>query len=282
MTTDRIGRLQGRERNAPGPGDLGLNLVTLRGGLEPDKLWENLALARRAGFAGAGVWIPTIERWLAGGRTMAQLGQAVRDSGLQLHELCFVGVLDEEGKVADRRKEFDWAAELGAGAVVSIYGRPQNPLERVRADWAAFVQQVEPAGVPAAFEFIGPWQRYNSPLSAWQVVEAGPGLGTIVFDTFHFWRGGCELGQLAQVPGERISLVHLNDAKDVPREQAKDADRTYVGEGVLPLRQIVGALAENGFAGPFSVEIFGEAQQGDPTEVSARAFASAAALLAKT
>ena len=258
---------------------VGLNLVTLQNGQEADCLEANLDCVRAAGFQGVGLWVRTIQQWLDSGRTLAHLGEAVRARGLEVHELCFVGVLDEAGEVADRGREFEWAAALGAGAVVSIYGQPDSPLEKVRRDWAAFVEKIAATGVPAAFEFVGPWAQYNSPLSAWQVVQAGGELGTIVFDTFHFWRGGGELSQIGQVPGERISLVHLNDANDVPREAARDADRTFPGEGILPLKQILGALLGNGFAGPFSVEIFGPVQEQDPGVVSRRAHESAVSVL---
>ena len=83
-----------------------------------------------------------------------------------------------------------------------------------------------------------------------------------------------------QVPAERIALVHLNDAKDVPREQAKDSDRTYPGQGVIPLEEMLGKLVANGYAGAVSVEIFGDCQEGDPDEVARRAYESASALIA--
>jgi 2-keto-myo-inositol isomerase len=254
---------------------IGLNLVTLRNGQDAAALLPNLDRVRAAGFQGVGLWVSTIRQWLTGGKTLAGLVQEVHSRGLEIHEVCFVPVLDEQGNVADQGEVFAWARELEAPAVISIYGQPDQPLEKVRRDWARFVGKVADTGVAAAFEFIGPWKQYNSPLSAWEVVRAGPESGTIVCDTFHFWRGGGDLTQLDKVPGGRISLVHFNDVRDVPREKAQDSDRTYPGEGVMPLRRMVAALRRNGFAGPFSVEIFGPVQQDDPDQVSARAYRSA-------
>ena len=258
---------------------VGLNLVTLKNGLDGACVEENLDRVSRAGFAGVGLWVPTIEQWLASGRTVAQLAREVAGRGLAVHELCFVSVLDEAGRVADRRNVFEWAQELGCSTVVTIYGNPEAPLERIRADWAAFVEKVQDTGVSPAFEFVGVWPRYNSPLEAWQVIQAGPDLGSMVFDTFHFWRGGGDLDQIGAFPAERINLVHLNDAKDVPREKAVDADRTYPGEGVMPLKEILRALVESGLVGPFSVEIFGEVQQQDPDQVAAHAYQATRTLL---
>jgi 2-keto-myo-inositol isomerase len=258
---------------------VGLNLVTLKNGRDAAALPDNLERLRRAGFQGVGLWVQTIQEWLDSGRTVEQLAGETKSRGLEVHELCFVPVLDEAGKVADRRRTFEHASALGAGAVICIYGNPEAPLEKVRQDWSSFVRNVEDLRVPAAFEFIGPWPQYNSPLGAWRVIQAGPELGTIVLDTFHFWRGGCDLSQIGQVPARRISLVHLNDVKDVPQAKAVDADRTFPGEGILPLKEVLRGLAAEGFTGPLSVEIFGEAQQQDPDEVSLRAYRCTAGLL---
>ncbi len=259
---------------------IGLNLVTLRDGREAGRLGENLDRVSSAGFQGVGLWVSTIEQWLEAGRTVEQLAGEVQARGLEVHELCFTRVLDDDGRVADASEVFGWARTLGAPAMITIYNSGQADRPQAQSDWSAFVRNIEKTGVAAAFEFIGPAPQYNSPLRAWEVIQAGPELGTMVFDTFHFWRGGGDLSQIGQVPAGRVSLVHLNDCNDVPRDQAADADRTYPGEGVMPLPDMLGALIAAGFAGPFSVEIFGAVQEQDPDEVAAQAYRSAASLLA--
>ncbi len=254
---------------------IGLNLVTLRNGRDADLVTETLDRVRRAGFHAVGPWAETLQGWRESGRSMADLAREIEGRGLKADEICAAGVLEPDGAVARPRELFEWAAELGVPAVISIYGQPSNPLDKVRDDWAEFVRGVEDIGVSPAFEFIGPWPQYNSPLQAWEVIRTGPALGKMVFDTFHFWRGGCDLTEIGRFPGERVALVHLNDVKDVPRETARDTDRTYPGEGVIPLGETLSGLIESGFAGPFSVEIFGEVQGQDPDEVAARAFEAA-------
>jgi len=258
---------------------IGLNLVTLRDGRSAAALPAHLDRLQRAGFRGVGLWVQTLQEWLDGGRTPADLKAALDAHGLVADEICAVVYPAPAGKEAALRRVFDWAAEIGCARVVSLYAAKDNPIEEARRDWASFVEGIEDTGVSPAFEFIGPWPRYCTPAEAWEVVRDGPELGKIVFDTFHFWRGGGDLAALAEIPGERIGLVHLNDVKDVPREQARDADRTYPGEGVIPLEAALRRLVERGFGGPVSVEIFGEVQQQDPEDVAARAYRSAAAVL---
>jgi len=249
---------------------VGLNMVTIKDGQDAGKLLENLDRIQKAGFDSVGLWVSTLNGWLQAGNSVADLAGELAARNLKVDELCFVGVLDDGGNVTDQSEVFARAAELGAPAVIAIYGRADNPLEKVQADWAAFVGKIEHTGVAAAFEFIGPWPQYNSPGSTWDVIKGGPELGTMVFDTYHFWRGGCDLSQIGTFPGERVSLVHLNDVKKVARETSNDADRTYPGEGVIPLRDILTGLLASGFAGAFSVEIFGDVQKDDPDKVAVR------------
>ena len=259
---------------------IGMNLVTVKNGQDAGALLENLDRVSQAGFQSVGIWVSTVAKWRESGRSVSDLAKEVEGRNLAVDELCFVGVSNADGSVGDRRREFEWASELGAPAVISIIGDPDAPLDKVREDWGEFVRKVEDIGVAAAFEFIGPWAQYNSPAQAWKVIQAGPDLGTMVFNTFHFWRGGCNLTEIDEVPGQRISLVHLNDVKDVPREQAKDSDRTYPGQGVIPLREILGRMLRNGFTGPLSVEIFGDVQQQDPDEVCVHACQAAKEVVA--
>jgi sugar phosphate isomerase/epimerase len=257
---------------------IGLNLVTLKGGLEADRLVANLDRARAAGFRSVGLWVQTLKEWVARGRSMESLGRELGARDLKADEVCFVVVPEATQALDEQKRVFRWAKELDAGCVISIYSKPENPLERARADWERFMREVEDSGVPAAFEFIGPWPQYNSPMSALAVIE-GAALGRMVIDTFHFWRGGGDLSEISGVPAGRVALVHLNDAKDVPRASARDSDRTYPGEGVIPLADICGALVRNGYKGPFSVEIFGQAQEDDPDRVCRHACRTAAQLI---
>jgi sugar phosphate isomerase/epimerase len=248
---------------------IGLNLVTLKDGEDADQLLAHLDRAQAAGFQSVGPWRSTLEQWVEAGRSVSDLAREIADRGLAVDEICYAYGVDADGNVCDQHRVFEWARELGSKSVISIYGPAQGPLEKVREVWAEFIGTIEDFGVDAAFEFIGKWHQYNSPLATYEVIRDMPPAATMVFDTFHFWRGGCDLSQIAQIPPERISLVHLNDVNEVPRDEAVDTDRTYPGEGVMPLEEILGGLIRNGFQGPFSVEIFGECQQQDPDQVAA-------------
>jgi sugar phosphate isomerase/epimerase len=92
-----------------------------------------------------------------------------------------------------------------------------------------------------------------------------------MLDCYHFWSGLSKFGDLDLIrPGE-IGHVHFQDMPDMPRELLDNTTRLIPGDGVSPLVRILRKLAEKGYSGPLSVELFlPEFQQGDPYEVARR------------
>ncbi|HXP81982.1 MAG TPA: sugar phosphate isomerase/epimerase [Verrucomicrobiae bacterium] len=90
-----------------------------------------------------------------------------------------------------------------------------------------------------------------------------------MLDCYHFWSGLNKFEDLDLIhPGE-IGHVHFQDVPDMPRELLDLSTRIIPGDGVSPLTRILGKLAEKGYAGPLSVELFlPKFQQGDPYEVA--------------
>jgi sugar phosphate isomerase/epimerase len=84
--------------------------------------------------------------------------------------------------------------------------------------------------------------------------EVGSDQVKMVFDTYH-------LGQLesivARIPeiAPQVILVQLGDAREPP---AGEQNRCRLGEGNIPLREIVAALRAAGYDGFYDVELLGE------------------------
>lgn len=90
-----------------------------------------------------------------------------------------------------------------------------------------------------------------------------------MLDCYHFWSG---LGKFEDLdllqPGE-LKHVHFQDTPDIPRELFSQTTRLIPGDGVTPLDKILRKLAEKGYDGALSVELFlPELQRGDPQEVA--------------
>jgi len=97
---------------------------------------------------------------------------------------------------------------------------------------------------------------------------AHPNLG-LMFDFYHFWSGRNRLEDMDEIrPGE-IKHVHFQDVPDIPREMLDQTSRIIPGDGISPLNAMLGKLADKGYAGPLSVELFlPQFQDGDPYEVA--------------
>jgi len=90
-----------------------------------------------------------------------------------------------------------------------------------------------------------------------------------MLDFYHFWSGLNKFEDLDMIRVGEIGHVHFQDVPDMPRELLDLSTRIIPGDGISPLTRILGKLAEKGYAGPLSVELFlPKFQQGDPFEIA--------------
>jgi 2-keto-myo-inositol isomerase len=90
-----------------------------------------------------------------------------------------------------------------------------------------------------------------------------------LLDFYHFWSGLNKLEDLDSIRHGEIGHVHFQDVPDIPRELLDNTTRFIPGDGIAPLPQILRTLADKGYAGSLSVELFlPRLQQGDPFEVA--------------
>lgn len=73
------------------------------------------------------------------------------------------------------------------------------------------------------------------------------------FDTYHLGTIDGALDELRQL-ARRIAIVHLADGHPPDEEQ----HRTPLGQGSVPLQDLIGALRDGGYNGDFDVELFGD------------------------
>lgn len=97
---------------------------------------------------------------------------------------------------------------------------------------------------------------------------AHPNFG-ILFDCYHFWSGPSRMEDLELIKPGDIIHAHLNDTPELPRELLDVQSRVIPGDGVAPLAKILRKLADKGYTGPMSVELFlPKFQQADPFELA--------------
>ncbi|HHY47717.1 MAG TPA: sugar phosphate isomerase/epimerase [Firmicutes bacterium] len=156
------------------------------------------------------------------------------------------------------------AADLGCPYVI-LCPSPKpagiSPLE-VRLETISALRELAGIahgyGIGLAFEFLGFQNCSVRTLEdAWDIVrEADCDNVGLVLDTFHWYAGGSSLDAIGAVDPSRIYVVHVNDSEDLPKDRLEDRHRLLPGDGVIPLKDILRSLADIGYEGVLSIELF--------------------------
>ncbi|HET7770682.1 MAG TPA: sugar phosphate isomerase/epimerase, partial [Chloroflexota bacterium] len=173
--------------------------------------------------------------------------------------------------LAQVREKAQQAAAVGGTRTGTVLPcRADDPKETL---WPLVVKRIkqldealEGTGVRLGMEFLGvktlrlerPHAFVQSMAEFNQLLEeAGAKNVGITLDSYHWYSAGDSLETIEQTPAERIVLLHVNDAKDLPREQLMDQDRLLPGEGVIPLADWLRAIDSTGFDGFIALEVLG-------------------------
>jgi 2-keto-myo-inositol isomerase len=172
------------------------------------------------------------------------------------------------------RRRCEMWAELG---IPRIYSTTATTIKPAPDDYKAAVDNVrEVAQMAAPFKLIAMFEfvRQSTFASTLPTIlsitrpAAQPNLGPL-FDFYHFWSGNNRLEDMDAIrPGE-IKHVHFQDVPDMPREMLDTQTRFIPGDGVSPLDAMLRKLADKGYDGALSVELFlPRFAEGDPFEVA--------------
>jgi sugar phosphate isomerase/epimerase len=239
---------------------------------------DRCAEARRVGFSGLGIWHADLEHLLET-RTLADLNRTFRDAGLQYLELEFLmdWFLDEDDarrRESDRIRAllFDAAAALGAHHI-KVGNIPGTPCDAARlnqrfGELCAAAAEYTDARV--VYEFMPFDVNVRNVDQALAVVEgAGPN-GGIAIDTWHMAKLDISPDELRRIPRERLAWVELSDGTRESRPDLVDETvnhRRLPGEGELDVRSYVDACLDQGYTGPWGVEVLSEELRNNPIDV---------------
>ena len=272
---------------ALGPGDL----VLCSGTLGRDTAFgDRLAAAAGAGFAGVSLWGRDVDAARQQGLAERDMKAMLDDHGLAVAELdpawwwlpgaADVHIPPEVDPMDVFRfgepELFAMAEALGARSVnaVDVFGGDWS-LDEAAEAFAGLCRRAAEHGLLVHLEWLA-WSRIPDLATALRVVElAGAPNGGITVDAWHFARSGESLEALAQVPGELVRSVQLDDgpaAAEADLVHATLHDRLLPGEGEFDLRGLLGALARSGCSAPVGVEVFSDRLHAlGPAEAARRA-----------
>lgn len=172
------------------------------------------------------------------------------------------------------KRRLEMFAFLGLKKVYTTTGGTQK---LTADDYAVVADHMRVVGETAkafnmmcSVEFVRSSPYMSTLLTALKVTReaAHPNFG-VMFDFYHFWSGLNKLEDMDQIrPGE-IQHVHFQDVPDMPRELLDNNSRIIPGDGVSPIVPMLQKLAQKGYSGPLSVELFlPKFRDGDPYEIA--------------
>jgi sugar phosphate isomerase/epimerase len=253
-----------------------LNTITLR------KQGDLLAILDAAARHGVRTVCPWRDQVAAVG--LQRAARAVRDGGFALSGYCRGGMFPADGarraeERDDNRRAVDEAAALGAPCLVLVVGGlPQfsRPGSAATKDIAGARAQVEdaiaalldhshPAGVPLALEPLHPMYAadracVNTLAQALDICDRLDGDGArrlgVAVDCYHVWWDPHVSRDIARA-GARIHAFHVCDWLVPTRDLF--LDRGMMGDGVIDIPSLRGAVEAAGYRGPCEAEIISEA-----------------------
>jgi sugar phosphate isomerase/epimerase len=269
------------------------DLVLCSGTAQRVPLLERLAPARAAGYAAVSIQPHEHARLCAAGSSDAELRRRIADAGLAIAELdaittwlpghapprAFPTELAQMLRGYTPERLVPIAASLGARSltVVEFYGAKVG-VDVAAEAFAGICDLAAPHGLLVHLEFL-PWAGIPDLRSGAEIVRrAGRSNGGLLIDSWHLFRGGSTLEELARIPGECVLGVQLNDAPLQAEADLSDETqhrRLLPGQGSFDLVGLVRTLDRIGSRAPRGVEIFSDALAAQPIEAIVRSSAEA-------
>jgi sugar phosphate isomerase/epimerase len=259
--------LAGCGESSEKPYRISLNTSTIRTYRFPVE--KQIELCGAAGFDGIELWISDLQKYVDGGGSLADLARKLKDRRLVLENIIGFApwASDDEQQrregVLQMQREMEWTAQLGGKYIAApMAGLRRIDRERLH-EYALRYRQILDAGkASGVIPLLEPWGAgalYSLADAAHIVVETGHEDANLLLDFYHLYRGGNSFDSLKQLNVARFPLFHINDyPASPPREQLRDSDRVYPGDGICPFPEILPALFRSGFRGAFSVELFND------------------------
>ncbi len=260
-----------------GPDALVFNTTNILGG----GVREVVAAAIAGDYQGITIWPQDVERAKAEGLSLPDVKALLEDHGLVVTDVdCLLGwteqALPKPGEamieLAPEDAFFEVAEALDAESINLAQGFGQTlDLDRAAEDLAKVAKRAAEHGLRVSLEFL-PWSGVPDVTTCLDLLErTGCDNATIMFDSWHWFRGARDLDALRRIPGARIGSTQWNDAPATPSanlmEEAMSA-RLLPGEGDIPLVDLVRALDEIGSCAPIGVEVIHARHDAmDPEEV---------------
>lgn len=235
------------------------------------ELPEKLSAIAAAGFDGVEIFE---NDFLAFDGSPRDVGRMARDLGLEI--TLFQPFRDFEGmpepfrtRAFDRaERKFDVMQELGTDLVLvcsNVSDVSLGGIDRAAADFHELGERAARRGLKVGYEALAWGKHIFDHRDAWEIVRRADHTSVgIVLDSFHSLARKVDINSIRSIPMDKIFIVQLADAPLIEMDLLYWSRhfRNMPGEGDLPVREFVAAVAETGYDGYFSLEIFNDQFRG--------------------
>jgi sugar phosphate isomerase/epimerase len=227
---------------------------------------EDMARYAAAGIPAIGIW-----RHKLSDCGLSRAGELLQRSRLKVSHLFWAGgFTGSDGRsyresIDDAAEAVRNAAELDCRTLV-VYSGPRaghtysHARRLVHGALSELAPQARELGVTLAIEPMHPgcadqWTFLTTldDTLDFLAAVASPQV-KMVLDTYHLGQESGLLGRLAAILPQ-VAIVQLGDARRPP---VGEQNRCRLGEGVVPLAEIVAGLKAGGYSGYYDVELLGE------------------------
>jgi sugar phosphate isomerase/epimerase len=237
---------------------------------------ERVASAAAAGFAAIGLDSRDYAACREAGHSDAEMRSVLDDHGIRVAELEFVADWLDEPRVRQSEERLYAAADafgarhINVGTMLPPGALPD--FEIVAERFAALCDRAEAHALRVALEFL-PWTAIPDAGIAWEIVElAGRVNGGVLVDSWHYFRGAADPGQLRTIPPNRIVVIQFDDADEYAGGDLLEdtMNRRLPGQGAFDLVGFIRLLDSIGVTAPISVEIISPEHQARPVSEAAK------------
>jgi len=239
---------------------------------------EKLEAIAEAGFDGVEIFE---NDFLGFDGSPADVGRMARDLGLEI--TLFQPFRDFEGLPEPQRRrafdraerKFDLMQELGTDLMLvcsSVSPVALGGIDRAAADFRELGERAAKRGLRIGYEALAWGRHINDHRDAWEIVRrTGHQSVGLILDSFHTLARKIDVGSIRAIPKDRIFIVQLADAPLIEMDLLYWSRhfRNMPGEGDLPVKDFLSAVAATGYDGYLSLEIFNDQfRGGSPKSIS--------------
>ncbi len=234
-------------------------------------LAEKVAAISAAGFDGVEIFE---NDFLAFDGSPRDVGRIAGDAGLAITLFQpfrdFEGLPDpQRARAFDRaERKFDLMQELGTDLMLvcsSVSPVALGGIDRAAADFHELGERAARRGLRVGYEALAWGRHVNDHRDAWEIVRraAHPNVG-LILDSFHTLARNIDLSSIRSIPSDKIFIVQLADAPKIEMDLLYWSRhfRNMPGEGDLPVKEFMQAVAATGYDGYLSLEIFNDQFRG--------------------